>query len=201
MPSALPPNAFDREDEGQDSQFYDQPRFVYHIDEYAVAAVTEAYRRFLPHGGDYLDLMSSWVSHFPPEIPVNRLTGLGMNEVELQQNEALTDFAVHDLNLDPHLPFPTAAFDGVVICVSAQYLTQPVAVFAEVSRVLKPASPLVGTFSNRCFPTKAVLVSLFAVGTRLRKTASIRSLRIDQDHIQGPNVPLRHSLGDERFGL
>ena len=158
MPSVFPPNAFDREDEGQDSQFYDQPRLVYHIDEYAVAAVTEAYRRFLPPGGDYLDLMSSWVSHFPPEMPVNRLTGLGMSEAELQENEALTDFVVHDLNLDPQLPFPDAAFDGVAVCVSVQYLTQPVAVFAEVARVLKPASPLVVTFSNRCFPTKAVLI-------------------------------------------
>jgi hypothetical protein len=29
-------------------------------------------------------------------------------------------------------------------------------VFAEVARVLRPGAPFVVTFSNRCFPTKAV---------------------------------------------
>jgi hypothetical protein len=29
-------------------------------------------------------------------------------------------------------------------------------VFAEVHRVVRPAAPFVCTFSNRCFPTKAV---------------------------------------------
>jgi SAM-dependent methyltransferase len=158
VPSTLGPDAFGREDEAPDSQFYEEPRFVYHIDQYAVAAVTEGYRRFLPPGGAYLDLMSSWVSHFPPEMPANRLVGLGMNERELQRNAALTEFTVHDLNLDPRLDFSDAVFDGVVICVSVQYLTQPVQVFAEVRRVLKPGAPLVVTFSNRCFPSKAVLV-------------------------------------------
>jgi SAM-dependent methyltransferase len=42
--------------------------------------------------------------------------------------------------------------------VSIQYLTQPVAVLREVGRVLRPGAPLVVTFSNRCFPTKAVVI-------------------------------------------
>ena len=39
-----------------------------------------------------------------------------------------------------------------------QYLTQPIAVFRETGRVLRRGAPLVVTFSNRCFPTKAVAV-------------------------------------------
>ena len=39
-----------------------------------------------------------------------------------------------------------------------QYLQQPVAVFREVARVLRPGAPLVVTFSNRCFSTKAVAI-------------------------------------------
>jgi hypothetical protein len=42
--------------------------------------------------------------------------------------------------------------------VSIQYLTQPVTVFREIGRVLKPGCPLVVAYSNRCFPTKAVMV-------------------------------------------
>lgn len=40
--------------------------------------------------------------------------------------------------------------------VSVQYLTRPAEVFAEVGRVLQPGGPFVVTYSNRCFPTKAV---------------------------------------------
>jgi SAM-dependent methyltransferase len=45
-----------------------------------------------------------------------------------------------------------------MICVSIQYLEQPVAVFREVVRVLRPGAPLVISFSNRCFWTKAVAI-------------------------------------------
>lgn len=160
MQSPFPPGAFDRLDDSPDALFYEQPRLVTHIDDYAIAAVGEAYRTFLPPGGVYLDLMSSWVSHFPTDLPVSRLVGLGLNEVELSRNPRLDEYVVHDLNLDPSLPLDSNLFDGVVICVSVQYLTRPVEVFAEVARVLKPGAPLVVTYSNRCFQTKAVSVWL-----------------------------------------
>jgi SAM-dependent methyltransferase len=63
---------------------------------------------------------------------------------------------VQDLNVDPELPFDDASFDAVLCCVSVDYLVQPVEVLAEAARVLRPGAPLVLTFSNRCFPTKAV---------------------------------------------
>jgi hypothetical protein len=154
----FPPEAFEREDESPDFDFYAEPRLVNHIDDYAIAAVGEAYRRFLPSGGDYLDLMSSWVSHFPADFPRNRIVGHGMNEAELQANPALASYVLQDLNQDPVLPFEDDAFDGVVICVSVQYLTRPVEVFREIGRVLKPGCPLVVAFSNRCFPMKAVRI-------------------------------------------
>jgi hypothetical protein len=158
--SPFPSGAFDRFDDAPDGLFYEQPRLVTHIDDYAIAAVGEAYRTFLPPGGVFLDLMSSWVSHFPSDLPVSRLVGLGLNEVELSRNPRLDAYVVHDLNLDPALPFESDGFDGVVICVSVQYLTRPVEVFAEIGRVLKPGAPLVVTYSNRCFQTKAVSVWL-----------------------------------------
>ena len=45
-----------------------------------------------------------------------------------------------------------------MICVSIQYLQHPVAVLREIARLLRPGSPLVISFSNRCFWTKAVAV-------------------------------------------
>ncbi|PLS79538.1 MAG: methyltransferase type 11 [Chloroflexi bacterium] len=154
----LPANYFQRYDEAQDERFYEQPRLVTHIDEGAIAAVTQLYREFFPPDGAILDLMSSWVSHLPPEVTYRRVVGVGMNAVELAANERLHERIVLNLNRTPSLPFGDGEFDGAGICVSVQYLTQPVAAFREIGRVLRPAAPLVVSFSNRCFPTKAVAV-------------------------------------------
>jgi SAM-dependent methyltransferase len=81
-----------------------------------------------------------------------------MNEVELRENPRLDAYVIQDLNRNPSLPFGDGEFDGAGICVSVDYLTQPVEVLREVGRVLKVGSPLVVTFSNRCFPTKAVAI-------------------------------------------
>jgi len=79
-----------------------------------------------------------------------------MNEAELAGNPRLASWVVHDLNSDPRLPFADAEFDAATLCVSIDYLTRPAAVLADVARVVKPGGPLVITFSDRCFPTKAV---------------------------------------------
>ncbi len=150
--------AFARADESPDELFYREPRFVTHIDERAVEAVTGLYRERLPAGGHILDLMSSWVSHLPPEIPDASVVGVGMNERELAQNARLDAYLVHDLNVAPSLPFDEGSFDAATLCVSMQYLTQPVAVLRETARVLRAGAPLLITFSNRCFPTKAVAI-------------------------------------------
>jgi SAM-dependent methyltransferase len=152
----IPEEAFRRADETPDEEFYRTPRLVTHIDDGAIAAVTQLYRELFPAGGEILDLMSSWVSHLPPEVAYRRVIGLGMNEVELRRNEKLDSYIVQNLNTNPELPFGEAEFDGVGICVSIDYLTRPVEVLREVGRVLKVGAPLAITFSNRCFPTKAV---------------------------------------------
>ncbi len=152
-PEPFPPGFFDRYDPSPDGLFYGPPRLVTHIDDGAITAVGATYAE-LGIGGDVLDLMSSWVSHFT--APPRRLTVLGMNPAELEANEAAAERVVADLNADPALPFDDGSFDDAVCCVSVDYLTRPVAVMAEVSRVLRPGGRFVCTFSNRCFPTKAV---------------------------------------------
>lgn len=153
---ALDPRSFQRQDESPDPEFYREPRLTVHIDDAAVAATTAVYRELLPAGGAILDLMSSWRSHLPEEVVFERVIGLGMNEAEMAANPRLDQFCVQDLNVNPTLPYPDEAFDGAVVTVSVQYLTQPVETFREVWRVLKPGAPFVLTYSNRCFPTKAI---------------------------------------------
>ena len=140
-PLVFPPGAFNKADRSPDPLFYAAPRFVIHIDDGAIAAVTELYRRTLPTGGVILDLMSSWVSHLPPEMPFARVIGHGMNEAELAANPRLNEWFVQDLNADPALPLAVSSVDAACICVSVQYLQQPVAVFREVARVLRPGGP------------------------------------------------------------
>jgi SAM-dependent methyltransferase len=149
---------FRRYDESPDSWFYRQPRLVTHIDDAAIAAVTQLYRELFPAGAAVLDLMSSWVSHLPPEVSYRRVVGLGLNQQELEANPRLDAWVVHDLNEEPRLPFADQEFEAAAICVSMQYLVRPVEVLAELARVLVPDAPLVISFSNRCFPTKAVAI-------------------------------------------
>ena len=156
----LPPEAFLKEDMSPDPQFYQQPRFVTHIDESAVAAVTGLYRAAFPAGGTVLDLMGSWVSHLPTEVAYAEVIGHGMNEEELKANLRYTRWFRQDLNADPVLPLADASIDAAAICVSVQYLQRPVAVFREVRRVLKSGGVFAITFSNRCFPTKAIAIWL-----------------------------------------
>jgi len=154
----LPQGAFAKIDGDEDELFYEPPRLVYHIDDHAVAALTEFYRTVLPGGGILLDLMSSWVSHLPPETPYAEVIGLGMNAAELAANPRLGRRFVQNLNRDPSLPLADASADAAMICVSVQYLQQPVTVLREVARVLRPGGPVAISFSNRCFWTKAVAI-------------------------------------------
>lgn len=155
----LPPGFLDRDDPSPDDLFYAPARLVTHIDDAAVAAVGELYEELGIDGAApgplrVLDLMSSWVSHFL--VPPTELVVLGMNATELEANGAATQRVVQDLNRDPRLPFADASVDAVTCCVSVDYLVRPVEVLREAGRVLRSGGVLAVTFSDRCFPTKAV---------------------------------------------
>ena len=156
--AAFPPEFFQRADAAPDAAFYREPRYVTHIDDATIEALTAFYAETIPPGSEVLDLMSSWVSHLPTEAAYERVVGLGMNEQELATNKQLDDYVVHDLNAKPELPFLDESFDFVINAVSVQYLTRPTEVFASIARVLRPGGTSVVAFSHRMFPTKAVAV-------------------------------------------
>jgi SAM-dependent methyltransferase len=153
----LPPEAFAKQDGGADLDFYAPPRLVTHIDEAAVEALARHYALRLKSGDRVLDLMSSWVSHLPDGLDLE-VVGHGMNAEELAANPRLGRWFVQDLNRNMVLPEPDKAFDAVLVCVGVQYLQYPLAVFREIRRVLKPDGVAIASFSNRCFPTKAVAI-------------------------------------------
>jgi SAM-dependent methyltransferase len=155
--TTFPSGFFSRGDDTDDSDFYAFDRLVTHIDSGAIAAVGDLYDELGLSGsssGPVLDICSSWISHFPTKP--ERLVVTGMNEAELAANDMADERLIKDLNTDPTLPFPDGTFAAVTCCVSVDYLTKPLNVFAEIRRILRPGGVFVCTFSNRCFPTKAI---------------------------------------------
>ena len=153
------PNAFSREDENDDSLFYQKERFVNHLDNNALHTVEYVIGSLLREKKPViLDLMAGWDSHIPDSIKPEKLVALGLNRMELEANHAVTEAMIHDLNRDPVLPFPENTFDAVLCTVSVDYMTKPVKVFKEVQRILRPGGVFIVIFSNRMFHKKAVKV-------------------------------------------
>ncbi|MBT3551263.1 MAG: methyltransferase domain-containing protein [Rhodospirillaceae bacterium] len=152
------PSYYARVDESDDALFYQMPRLVIHVDDHASDALVEYFAGALPAGGRVLDLMSSYRSHLVEHGGHGDVIGLGMNVAELRQNPALAAGIIQDINKLPTLPFADTVFDACILSFSMQYLTQPIAVLAEVARCLKPGGTFFTSYSNRLFPTKAVAV-------------------------------------------
>lgn len=143
-------------DDENDLAFYSVPRIVTHVDEGFIQTLTQLYRDRLQPNTCILDLMSSWVSHLPPEVMFAHIEGHGMNQAELTRNARLDHFFVQNLNQTPKLPLSDQSFDAVLNTVSVQYLQYPEAVFSEIHRVLKPGGLAIISFSNRMFFQKAI---------------------------------------------
>jgi SAM-dependent methyltransferase len=142
-------------DDRPDTTFYERPRFVTHADDGFLDRLTALYADVLDPGDRVFDAMSSWVSHLPDET-YETVVGHGLNEAELAANDRLDEWVVQDLNADQTLPFSDEAFDAVLCALSVQYLEYPGRVVAEFGRLLADDGVCVVSFSNRCFPTKAV---------------------------------------------
>jgi hypothetical protein len=80
-------------------------------------------RQKIPEDSVILDLMSSWVSHLPPERRRKRVIGHGMNEAELKQNGALDEYFLRNLNEEPSgWPVESSSIDAVVCCVRYAFI-------------------------------------------------------------------------------
>ena len=197
-----------RLDNSDDAFFYDVPRFVTHIDDRAIESLTTFYREDMTElynekksPLDVIDLCSSWISHLPDDVPFNRVAGVGMNEDELKENKQLTEYLAKDLNKNPDLSeYEDNSFDVLCNVVSVDYLTDPLPIFQETHRILRPGGRALISFSNRCFPTKAVAMWLQAddigrltiVGSYFHYAAewkSIEALNIKLPNVEQPKRP------------
>lgn len=150
---------FLRLDETDDAQFYVMERFVSHLDSLALATVEQVISDLINMENPViLDLMASWDSHIPESIRPGEVVGLGLNENELAQNKGLSRYVIHDLNKNPALPFEDETFNAVICTVSVDYMIQPIKVFRDVARILKPGGLYLVIFSNRMFSPKAVQI-------------------------------------------
>jgi SAM-dependent methyltransferase len=152
----LNPDQRTKLDDTDDDLFYDQPRFVTHVDEGFIQQLTDLYRDRLQPNTRIFDMMSSWVSHLPDDMTFAHVEGHGLNGKELSKNPRFDHYFVQNLNQNPKLPLPDCSFDAVLNTVSVQYVQYPEAIFAEIYRVLKPGGIAIVSFSNRMFFQKAI---------------------------------------------
>ena len=167
------PNDFVRINNYNDGTFYALPRLVYHIDEPAVCALTQHYRRSITRNSDLLDICSSWASHYPTEFPetMKSIRATGMNYVELFFNDQLTDgFVVADLNGNNFVnkpgdgprgdygafsEFDNESVDVITCALSIDYLMDPIQILMGCNRLLRVGGKVIVSFSSRFYVTKA----------------------------------------------
>ena len=156
-PDFLDSDSMQRSDEQLDTNFYQAPRLVGHIDRQASWQLQSFFREALPEDIHLLDLMAGYQSHLPPDFKA-KVVGLGMNDEEMKENPAILEQIVQDLNQSPTLPFSEESFEAVICNLSFEYLIQPLAVLQEVLRILKPGGQLIFSVSDRWFPPKVTRV-------------------------------------------
>ena len=147
----------DREkiDNSDDEIFYHQPRYVHHLSDSFRTRLTSLYSEYLLSHNVILDLMSSWVSHLPPNVRYKKVIGHGMNEAELISNKRLDSFWVQNFNNTQKMPVEDSSIDVGLMVAGWQYLQHPEKVSLELSRIIKSNSLLIISFTNRAFWTKA----------------------------------------------
>ncbi len=149
-----------REDPSKDALFYQDPRLVGHVDAQASEFIQQEYAGYLKQGAKVLDLMSSAQSHLPEGLDL-QVTGLGLNQAEMDHNPQLQHTLIQDLNERSELPFADGEFDAAVCSLSVEYLLDPDQVLAEMARALKPGGEILVSLSNRWFPPKVTRFWLF----------------------------------------
>jgi len=178
-------------DPSNDNDFYSVPRFVTHVDEGFIDQLTELYREKLQPDTRILDLMSSWISHLPEEMQFDHVEGHGMNYEELQKNSRLDSYFVQNINQNLQIPLKNEDFDAVLITVSVQYLQYPEAIFAEISRILKPGGLVIVSFSNRMFFQNAI--AAWRDGTEASRVSLVKQYLKSIPGFSEPEVISRQS--------
>ena len=144
-----------KQDNNDDTLFYNNPRLVHHLDLGFRTRLTQLYNDVIKEDSVLLDLMSSWVSHLPKDLKLKEVIGHGLNNHELKTNTRLTRFWIQNLNISQILPLGDNTIDICTIVAGWQYLQEPEAICSELKRVVKPKGKLIVSFSDRAFWSKS----------------------------------------------
>ena len=148
--------AFSRQDAEADHLTYQQADMTHHFDRACRAQLASLYARLLPAGGRIIDYMASFDSHLPDNSDSYEVSGIGLNQQELDANSRLSERLTQDLNRNSQLDFDDATFDAAICTDGIQYLIDPLRSITELARTLKPGAPFIITFSNRWLSSKVI---------------------------------------------
>ncbi len=142
-------------DDRDDANTWQQDQDIPEIDSEAENNIHQVLNHVLKPGMNVLDLMAGSQSHLP-DLADLRVTGLGLNQAELDRNAELNTRCIHDLNADTALPFDEDEFDAVICSFSVEYMRDPVAILKELARVAKAGAPVIMVFSDAFNPLKSI---------------------------------------------
>jgi len=147
---------FARKIEEDDGLFYDAIETTIPVDQVAIEQLQQFYREHISDNSSVLDLMAATESYLPETLKNIDLTGLGVKEDDLNSNKQLNHSILHNINTQPELPFKEETFDAVICSFGIEYITQPIKIFEQVARILKPGGVFLVAFSDRFFDKKAI---------------------------------------------
>ena len=142
-------------DETNDSLFYSNPKFVYHLDSNFRRNLSDLYEKEIESNSTILDLMSSWDSYLPKNIRNKKVIGHGLNKEELERNNAFDNFWIQNFNENQIIPLEDEIIDYCLMVAAWQYLQYPEKIAEEIARILNRNGKLIIAFSNRAFWHKA----------------------------------------------
>ena len=150
-------NTYQRQklDEGNDEDFYSEPKFVYHLDVNFRRYLSYTYKKEIENNSTVLDLMSSWDSYLPTEKIYKKVIGHGLNKKELEKNNILNSFWIQNFNICQKIPLNSQSVDYCLMVAAWQYLQYPENLTKEIARVLSDKGKILISFSNRAFWHKA----------------------------------------------
>ena len=134
-----------------------------------------------------LDLTANRESHIPDVVRPSKVVGVGLNERNLAENPTLDEYLHHDLSQTPSLPFDDNTFDAALCTVYIDFMVDPVAVFAEVARVLKPGGSFLVIFSH-CY------VKLWRQSLGEGRLKRVRNTFYASDAFERPRVLMADSV-------
>ncbi|MBT7444557.1 MAG: methyltransferase domain-containing protein [Methylococcales bacterium] len=138
---------FARMMDSDDAKFYSKTHTENDVDGTAQGILQQAYRQLLTPSDTILDLMTGRQSYLIEHS--GEVIGLGLNDAAMCENSELESHFIHDVNATPELPFSNNQFDSAICSFSVEYLTQPIAVFEQIKRTVKPGGLFAIAISNR----------------------------------------------------